>query len=498
MSEIAWGRSHCLSTVGRSGWLLLNTVLLAAGGVALGWGPLAAPMPVIVALGLAGALLGARIGRWSRPRARRRIVWMGHGVIVLIVALAALIPLYRIGMIAPPGESYGANFQRLWRALDYAYPYFELKGVDPDALYATYAPQAATAASDGDYWRVVAAMLAEFDDGHTGLLSPSVRSGRRYFATCRDIGGAIVVDELGKIARDAGLARGDVVLAVDGRPVEDALAALSPILTAGATPQHRRAKAAFSALSTTGETLSVTVAGAAGERTVTLTWPEAPTPTAEEQPSTWRPLITGERLPSGLGLIRIPNFSSGSHDLVAEFDAALDALLDAPGIILDLRDNGGGSTFVSDRIAGRFFSQPFIYGRDQFRARLPQRGWRSHFDYRVAPRGPVYRGPVVLLINELNFSAAEQFIVALADSGRATTVGRTTAGGTGNPLTFRLPGGGLARFSTAAFYRNDGSLIEGAGIAPDLPVAWTVEDVRAGRDPDLAAAVQWLEMRTAQ
>jgi len=332
-------------------------------------------------------------------------------------------------------------------------------------------------------------MLAELDDGHTGLLSPSVRSGRRYFATCCDIGGAIVVDEVGKIARDAGLARGDVVLAVDGQPVEDALAALSPILRAGATAQHRRAKAAFSALSTTGEALTVTVAGPAGERTVTLAWPEPPAPAQAEEPPTWRPLITGQRLPSGLGLIRIPDFGGGSgHDLVAEFDAALDALLDAPGIILDLRGNGGGSTFISDRVAGRFLDRPFTYGRDEFRARLPQRGWRGHFDYRVTPRGPTYTGPLILLIDEYNFSTAENFIAALADSGRATTVGRPTAGGSGNPITFRLSGGGVARFSTGAFYRNDGTPIEGAGIAPDVHIAWTVADFRAGRDLDLEEA----------
>ena len=173
---------------------------------------------------------------------------------------------------------------------------------------------------------------------------------------------------------------------------------------------------------------------------------------------------------------------------MAEFDAALDALMDAPGIILDLRGNGGGSTFISDRIAGRFLDRPFTYGRDEFRARLPQRGWRDHFDYRVTPRGPTYTGLLVLLIDEYNFSTVEQFIVALADSGRATTVGRPTAGGSGNPLTFRLPGGGMVRFSAAAFRRNNGARIEGAGIAPDVRVAWTVADFPAGRDPDLEAA----------
>jgi len=46
-------------------------------------------------------------------------------------------------------------------------------------------------------------MLAELNDGHTGLLSPSVRSSRCYFATCRTIGDAVVVDEVGKTAMAA-------------------------------------------------------------------------------------------------------------------------------------------------------------------------------------------------------------------------------------------------------------------------------------------------------
>jgi xanthosine utilization system XapX-like protein len=51
-------------------WLLFNLALGLAAGMALAWGPLAAPAPIIAVLGLAGALLGGVIGWWSRPRAR--------------------------------------------------------------------------------------------------------------------------------------------------------------------------------------------------------------------------------------------------------------------------------------------------------------------------------------------------------------------------------------------------------------------------------------------
>lgn len=474
-------------------WVVFNLTLGLIAGLVLSWGPLAAPAPFVLALAAVGALGGAAIALWSQRRARQRHVLYAHGVIVIAVALATLVPLYRVGMIALPDETRAGNFERLWRAMDYAYPYFTYKNVDWTVLRADYAPQAAAAASDDEYWRIVASMLAELNDGHTGLVSPSMRAGRHYFATCRalgdETGGAIVVDEVGMTARASGVERGDVVLAVDGRPVESALAALPPTLRAGSTSQQRRAKAAFSILSTTEDTLSVTLSGRAGERTVMLSWPVQPPAPAQAPATANLPLITAKRLPSGRGLIRIPTFeNSSNHNLVAEFDAALAGLLDAPAIILDLRGNGGGSTFISDPIAARFLERPFTYGRDLFRARLPQRGWRDHFDYRVTPRGDTYSGPLVLLIDETNYSTAENFIVALVDAKRATTVGRRTAGGSGNPLTFTLTGGAVVRFSTGFFQRIDGTPIEGVGIAPDVPITWTVEDYRLGRDPDLEAA----------
>jgi CubicO group peptidase (beta-lactamase class C family) len=273
---------------------------------------------------------------------------------------------------------------------------------------------------------------------------------------------------------------------VDGLPVEEALGALPLPLRAGSTPQQRRAQAAFNVLSTREDALAVTVSGAEGhERSATLVWPGERAVVTPDSPG---PLITMERLDSGVGLIRIPTFEEGEHDLVMEFDAALDGLLDAPALIVDLRGNSGGSTHISDPIAGRLMSRPFTYGREHYPARLPQRGWRPWIDYRVQPRGATYTGPVVLLIDEGTFSTAENFVVALVDSGRATTVGRQSGGGSGNPISFRLTGGGRARFSTGDFRRNDGRPIEGQGIAPDVPVTWTVEDLRQGRDPDLVAA----------
>ncbi|MDD5263422.1 MAG: S41 family peptidase [Candidatus Bipolaricaulis sp.] len=423
--------------------------------------------------------------------------------VVLMVGLlaATFAPLYLVGSLPPPSNAYVDNFERLWHALDAAYPYFAEAGVNWNAMRDAYRPRVAQAANDIDYANLVDEMLAALNDGHTGVLTPAPRRGRTYFGVARALSDGIVIDQIGPTGQRAGLARGDRLVDVGGRPVEEALLALPAWLRAGSTEQHRRAVAARNVLSSTERELAVAADHADGRsETVILRAPTEAAPgrgTAVPAQEPASPVIVGRRLPSGFGYIQVPTLSaSSSHDLVREFDAALGALSGSPGLILDLRGNGGGDSRIGDRIAGRFVVRRFVYGVESYRLPLPQRLWVRRFPYAVRPRGETYDRPLVLLIDSSCFSSAEMLIVALVDSGRATAVGRPTGGGSGNPVTFALPNGGQVRFSTGAFHRSDGTLIEGVGIAPDVLVSYTVADFRAGRDPDLEAAEAVLSGQT--
>jgi len=416
-------------------------------------------------------------------------------VLLTGLVLSTFVPLYLTGTFPPPSDSYVRNFERLLLALDSAYPYIEESGVDWSTLHTRYETRVAEATSDDAYAAIVDEMLSELDDRHTGVMDPSPRSHRLYFGTALALSDGVVIDQLGPTAMAAGLSRGDQIVEIDGLAIEEALFTLPPALRNGSTPAYRRAHAASNILSTLTNQLVVTVERSDGSRrAVTLVAPPATVETggSNDSASAERaetPRIVGEQLPSGIGYIRIPTLSQGGgHDLVREFDAALDTLLDGPGLILDLRGNGGGDSRIGDRIAGRLLDERFRYGWETFRLPLPQRLWIERFPYRVRPRGITYTEPVVLLIDTFCVSSAEMLVVALVDSGRARAVGRCTAGSSGNPLVFALPHGSFARFSTGAFRRIDGQLIEDAGITPHVVVDYAIADFRSGRDPDLAAA----------
>ncbi len=478
-------------------WIVLNACLAAFCGVVLAFGPADFNPPWIFVSGAVFGLLGGGLWVWAlwteyRPLklSRQRRLLFAMLFLFLAIILISLIQLNGAGQLFTANHDRVKNFKKLWQVMDAHYPYFDEKQVDWKAIYQRYYPQVQNTQSNQEFYVLVAQMLSELGDAHTGFLNQDLIENRHYFGTALQLDDGVVIDRVGWIARQAGVQRGAQLLEVDGLSVDDAKLALPVLLRAGSTQWQSQSWAATHLLSTPDDHLQISFANP-GEQpsSVTLTWTfETPTP-AQLTKSAEMPLITWQRLPSGLGLIRIPTFSRISgHDLVAEFDQSLDALVNATGLILDLRGNGGGDSRLADAIAGRFFLERFCYGQDRFTRRLPQHAWRTNFDYCVNPRGYIDLRPVALLIDVRNMSSAEQFITAFVETKRAVTIGRRTGGASGNPLKFELAGGAWIRFSSGAFYSQSENILEGKGIYPDVYVPFTMDDFQRGHDPDLLTA----------
>jgi len=146
-------------------------------------------------------------------------------------------------------------------------------------------------------------------------------------------------------------------------------------------------------------------------------------------------------------------------------------------------------------MVGRLITQTVSYGEECLQAAHPMHGWATGcFESTAEPRGRPYLGPVAVLIDTGIHSSGEWMVAALCDTGRARCFGRTTAGDSGNPVFFYLPGS-TVQFSTGSFRRVDGTPLNGVGVSPHVEVQWTLDDLRQGRDPDLEAARAWLQGR---
>ena len=104
-----------------------------------------------------------------------------------------------------------------------------------------------------------------------------------------------------------------------------------------------------------------------------------------------------------------------------------------------------------------------------------------------------YAGPVAILVDELTASASECFAGAMQSLGRARVFGRQTMGEALPALTKQLPNGDVLIHAIGDFVTATGRSMEGNGVIPDQPITLSPGGLAGGRDPDVAAALAWLD-----
>jgi C-terminal processing protease CtpA/Prc len=337
-------------------------------------------------------------------------------------------------------------------------------------------------------------MLGELNDAHTHLVSPTMDQPK--FASVSNLGDLAVIDQVGYSASMAGLESGMLLVEINNEPINSLIDGIDISTHSAATPWANKVRAMNYLLEVPedeNEALKVKVIDSSGnELELIIKRLSPPTDWQASQNQTQNKAVRWEFISDDIGYIRIDRLWNSNDDIVSEFDSALESLFETSGLILDLRQNGGGDSRIGDKIAGRFLNEPYMYGTDHFRNRIYSHAWKKSVNYFVNPRGKIYPGKLVVLTDYGIMSSAEWLVGALTDSDRAISIGRTTGGSTGNPIQFSIPGG-MVRYSTAAFYRPDGRLVEGVGYEPDILVDYTIDDFKKGIDPDIQTAIEWLE-----
>ena len=178
-----------------------------------------------------------------------------------------------------------------------------------------------------------------------------------------------------------------------------------------------------------------------------------------------------------IAYVKIGTFQNES--VVDSFENNFDKISKAKGIIIDLRSNGGGSDHNAEN----------LYAQD-----LAMTPWDFQEVTLEADR-PYVEVPTIVLTNNFTASAAEDFLIFASQLDNFITMGETTFGSTGQPITMNLCRRMRARICTieCAFY--DLSSFEGVGIEPDIAIPVTVKDLLGTKDVQLEAAVKEMKRR---
>lgn len=196
-------------------------------------------------------------------------------------------------------------------------------------------------------------------------------------------------------------------------------------------------------------------------------------------------------LPQNIGYISIPSFSSGIGEGNLDYVLSYFGLCD--GLIIDVRDNGGGQMDNVETWVSRFITKRTLAGSISHKTGKGHNDFSEPYEYYYEPPAGhlLWRKPVAVLTNRSTFSAANNFVSIMRLLPRVTQIGDVTGGGSGMPLSFDLPCGWVVRMSACPVYDPEGNLTED-GLAPHISVTQTSADIAAGRDPILEAAIAHL------
>jgi carboxyl-terminal processing protease len=396
--------------------------------------------------------------------------------------------------INPAAAEYVENFEFVWATVNEGFYDSDFGGVDWEAVHDRYLPQVTATDNDRTFLELMNTMVFELGVSHLFVLPPEAEFIDPVLTAEGELGievrlldGEWVVTavETGSPAAEAGLRPGYLVDSIAGQRVTD-------IAASGFTlpPLHERGIRSSQILAVEqllhGEPGAVTTVGyrdAADEpQQVTLTFRQRGS-SAELIPG-FPPVFTTlevDQLDGGIAYIRFDPFVLA---LTTPILQAIDAMRDAPGLILDVRGNHGGNSDVGKQLIGNLVDEPLLIWTWKLR--------NGSGNTYAEPSERPYDGPVVVLVDVLSGSAAEAFAGGLQAIGRAVIAGERTAGRLlGGEIT-QLPIGALMIYPINQPVAADGTIVEGRGVIPDLPVAVHRGDLLAGHDPALQAAIDHL------
>ena len=429
------------------------------------------------------------------------------------------------------------GLSKFWQEVNYNFAYLNNIGRHSwDSAYKALIPEVIATPNDYAYYRLLEKFCALLKDGHTNINMPSI-SGVNfmnntfgdYLLVLKSVAGKVIVKRTFKKDGDL-FPLGSEIISVNGLPTKQYIRdSISPYISASSDYARTYLASNILLRGFPGSTFLIKLRkpnGEAAEYTLTH---------ARTRDSIFIPALDKYTEEKNKGLLEHKTFD-GNIEYVALnsfddptisplFEKLLDSLKKAKGVIIDLRNNGGGQDGIAFNIVKHFIKDSVLIGSSSMirmydpyltaigryvnltdtagNASKKEAGLLYHgfavfntpgiFQSKIDPGIIRISTPVVILTGINTESAAEDFLIAVDNQKHIKRIGESTSGSSGMPYRFDLPGGGSARICVKKDTYPDGKEFVGYGIQPHIQVSPTVKDYLENKDPVLETALRYLK-----
>lgn len=380
---------------------------------------------------------------------------------------------------------------RVWSTIRLFYPYKALIGENWDDQLRAALPKVERAHDALEYARAIAAFAAHIHDTHVTVGSAALYA----FTGLAPIGaGARLIEKQLVITRivdssatKAGLRIGDVVVSVDGTPIDQRIDQLTPLLAAS-TPQSMRFRLQSTLLSGADATIALLdVRGAnGGERKVAV--PRSASFVTRLQKHRTGSII--RVLPGNVGYIDLDRLP------LTMVDSAFRMLAGTKAIVLDDRGYPLGTAWAiaprlnvhGNGVTAAKFKRLIVSSPDTTRTRTYE------FDQPIpsVPGAVKYTGRTVMLVDERTISQAEHTGLFFESANGTEFIGSPSMGANGDVTNFFIPGNIGITFTGHDVRHADGRQLQRVGLVPQVASSPTIAGIRAGRDEVLETALRYV------
>jgi C-terminal processing protease CtpA/Prc len=402
-------------------------------------------------------------------------------------------------------ESYSAAFRAMFEQLRREYAFNGIEGKEPDwdALWAELEPRVAAAERDGDagaFGAVLTEFVFAFSDGHVSIDGTNADDDSFYggfgFAVQQADDGQFVVTHViaDGPAERAGVQRGAILEAIDGRPVVEVRDATPLRFGPVSLELSRRLEQARLMLRAAEDTQRRFRFSGAGPDDVTLRaeWEVDSYLATMRFPEETALPVDYELRDSGIGYIRFNSNYDDLYLLVTVFERALSIFSDegVETVIFDLRANYGGQPLG---MASLLIEEPITIGQDEYFSDATGQFEPEGLPDVLEPADQTYAfDQMILLVDQGCYSACEYEAYALSLVPGMVVMGHHPTAGTYGEVArgqFSMPAGISLGFPTGRTVAPDGSVVlEGVGVVPTRRVPLDAATLLSDGDPVLEAA----------